>query len=165
VKSPHLLLAASNSHRLRQNLVGILDAQTLKLIDDEISKNASGIFKLGESHFDFARTLAKQYWRQKISRFYYAAYNVTRSLRFLYEGHYSQDVTDHKKVEVMPKDFPTTATYENRLSLLRDDRNLCDYDHTCTEADLIISVKDADVLVAQLIADARAYFRRRGVTV
>lgn len=165
MKTPHLLLAAGNSHKLRQNLTGILDAAGLALIDKEITSNVVGLFHLGELHFDFSQTLSKQHWRQRISRLYYGAYNVTRSLRFAYEGHYSQESTDHKKVAILPKDFPTTATYENKLSALRDDRNLCDYDHTAEEMDLVIPVKDADALVKQLVADARGYLNGRGVPV
>jgi hypothetical protein len=76
-------------------------------------------------------------------------------------GQYSREVKDHEKVGDLPDDFSDKNTYANRLRLLREDRNLCDYDHTVVEADLGMSSNDAIVLVGGLIAHARGYLRAR----
>ena len=55
------------------------------------------------------------------------------------------------------------STYTNRLVVLREDRNLCDYDHTAGEADLVIGRKESLELVSKFIANARRYLEGRGV--
>jgi hypothetical protein len=86
--------------------------------------------------FSFAARQNNRWWRQKISRLYYGAYNVSRAVRLCVSGEFSDDSTDHKRIGDLPADFPNQALYKNRLNSLRDDRNLCDYDHTARAADL-----------------------------
>jgi hypothetical protein len=164
MKSPHLLLAG-NPQRVRANLVSILDALGLAAIDKEIYLNAARMYDLALQHYNFATELPKSAWRHKMSRLYYAAYHVSRCLRFMTSGEYCQEVTDHKKVNDLPQDLPNRATYANRLTALRDDRNLADYDHTATEAELVIPVAEAASLVEQLLRDAHAYLRDRKVPI
>lgn len=85
-------------------------------------------------------------------------------MRLSVYGEYSTDVSDHKKIETIPRDFPNQNTYSNRLGILREDRNLCDYDHTARMTDLILTPDDAKDLVEQFLVDARNYLRARGVT-
>ena len=164
-KSPHLLLAGSNCKRLRSNLIALLDASSLGSIDNEIINNVIGLYTLGREHYTFAVGLQKPEWRQKISRLYYAAYNIARSIWFSYDGHYSTESTDHKKVVNLPDDFPNKSKYSNQLGVLRDDRNLCDYDHTAVISDLIISPEDAGALLSDLCNDTVAYFSAKGIRV
>ena len=164
MKSPHLLLAG-NAQRVRANLVSILDALGLAAIDKEITLNAARMYDLALQHYKFAAQLPGPTWRHKISRLYYAAYHVSRCLRFMTSGEYCQEVTDHKKVDDLPQDLPNRATYANRLTALRDDRNLADYDHTATEAELVIPVAEATALVEQLLGDARSYLKARKVPI
>lgn len=165
MKSPHLLLAAGNLNRLKANLVNVVDANAMSAIEAEIHSNTSKLYLLGKSQYMFAIKQNKNAWRQKISRLYYGAYNVSRSIRLCVSGEYSTDSSDHKKIGSLPDDFPTYSRYGNRLSVLREDRNLCDYDHTVRCADLSIGIADLIELVEVFLKDARTYLGQRGVQI
>lgn len=164
LKSPHLLLASSNPQKLRANIAHIITRTSLQRIDGELDRNVIALFRLGESHYAFARSLQVNEWRQKISRFYYGAYNVQRAIRLKVEGAFSTDSTDHKVIGQLPDTFPNRATYGNQLTTLREDRNLADYSHDSTSTDLVISVADAETLVFDFIQDSRAFLLSLGLT-
>jgi hypothetical protein len=75
------------------------------------------------------------------------------------------DSSDHKKVDNLPDDFPNKNTYANRLNVLREDRNLSDYDHSARSDDLVYRIEDSDEIVGKFLRDARKYLRGRGVNV
>jgi hypothetical protein len=149
---------------MRANLVDTLDRAGIKAIDDEIKKNTAQLFKLGMFHCHFARRQNARAWRQKVSRLYYAADNVSRAVRLCVKGEFSTEVADHKKVDSLPDDFPNRNTYTNRLSALRDDRNLCDYDHTAQARDLIEGAEVWLKFVTEFCDDAKGYLESRGVS-
>jgi hypothetical protein len=161
MKSPHILLLNKNVADLKRELARILSRKSSLAFDAEVKTNVAQLFSLGENHFEFARTLPSIYWRQVVSRSYYGAYSVSKAVRLAVRGQYSQEVKDHEKVGDLPDDFPDKSTYANRLRLLRDDRNLCDYDHTAVEADLGMSSSDALALVGNFVLHARGYLRAR----
>lgn len=163
LKSPHLLLASSNSHRMLANLRYILDAAACNAIQSEINTNVELLFALGESHYIFAKQLARQHWRQRISRFYYGAYNVRRAVSLHENGSFGTEVDDHKKTE-LPTGLNNSSTYGNQLRVLRDDRNLSDYDHTAIETDLVLTQNEAEIFVTDFLHDARAYLVGRGIS-
>lgn len=163
LKSPHLLLASSNSHQMLANLRHILDPTACNAIQSEINVNVKLLFELGESHHAFAKQLLNQYWRQRISRLYYGAYNVRRAVNLHESGSFRTDVDDHKKTE-LPSGLNNASTYTIRLRDLREDRNLSDYDHTALESDLVLTQDEAELIVTDFIADAKAYLVSRGVT-
>ena len=163
-KSPHLLRAGANVRKIKESLVDIVDAQAISAIEAEICANVAQLYSLGQSHYYFALRQNNRAWRQKISRLYYAAYNVSRAVRLCVSGDYSIDSSDHKKVETLPEDFPNKNKYTNRLGVLREDRNLCDYDHTAKLSDLVVGIIDASELVQQFLKDSGGYLKRRGVT-
>lgn len=162
LRSPHLLLASSNSHKMLENLRHILDSAACSAIQDEIDENVRLLLKLGNSHHVFAKSLPKQHWRQRISRFYYGAYNVRRAVNLHKDGSYKTDVDDHKKTDI-PQEIESFSTYQIRLRDLREDRNLADYDHTAVESDLILTQEEAERIVASFIADVEGYLGRRGI--
>lgn len=141
----------------------VVDAGAISAIETEICVNVAQLYVLGRSHYHFAVRQNNRSWRQKISRLYYAAYNVSRAVRLCINGEYSVDSSDHKRIETLPDDFPNRNRYANRLGALRDDRNLCDYDHTARLTDLVVGVNDAAELVQQFLKDAQGYLKRRGV--
>src|ERR1035437_10487345 len=143
MKSPHLLRAATNVQKLKENLVNVVDAAAIGAIQVEINANVVQLYTLGRNHYLFAVRQNNRSWRQKISRLYYAAYNVSRAIRLCVNGDYSTDSSDHKKIDALPENFPNKNQYANRLTVLRDDRNLCDYDHTAKMTDLVVGVNDA----------------------
>ena len=163
MKSPHLLRAGANVRKVKDNLVTVVDAAAISAIETEICANAAQLYALGRAHYYFAVRQNNRSWRQKISRLYYAAYNVSRAVRLCVSGEYSTDSSDHKRIDTLPDNFPDKSKYANRLTVLRDDRNLCDYDHTAKLADLVVGVNDAVELVQRFLEDARAYLKQRGV--
>ena len=161
MKVPHILLAAKNVVGMRNNLVQVLDKNALQAIDDEISSNVANIYHFGLDYYNFA--IRQKQWRQCISRLYYAAYNMGRSVRLANDGSFFQDSSDHNKLRDLPDKFQNVATYEIQLPLLRQDRNLCDYDHSSVETDLAISVRDSKLLVNNFKDDCKAFLLAKGV--
>jgi len=165
MKSPHILLLKKNVVDLKRELAGVLNKGSARAFDREIRRNVIQLFHLGKNHLDFARSTRPPHWRQVVSRCYYGAYSVSKAVRLAVSGQYSQEVKDHEKVSDLPDDFPDKSTYANRLRLLRDDRNLCDYDHTAVEADLGLSSVDTLVIVSNFVQHASKYLRGRGFRV
>lgn len=164
MRSPHLL-NLGNARKVKENLSGILDVAALDKVEAEIVANTIALFNLGRSHHYFALRQSPRYWRQKISRLYYAAYNVSRSVRLFVKGEYSTEVKDHQNYDNLPADFPTRARYVNQLAVLREDRNTCDYDHLCHASDLVLGSPKATALVNDFVHDARNYLRGKGLNV
>lgn len=163
VKPPHILQASGNVRRLKENLVTVVDGNALDAIEREIRVNAAQLFRLGHRHYSFALKQEGRSWRQRVSRLYYGAYNISRAVRLFVNGDYSVDSIDHKKVVALPDDFPNRNRYKNQLASLREDRNTCDYDHAASRADLILGVDEATELVRDFVRDASKYLRERGV--
>lgn len=163
VQSPHILKAAPNLRRLESNLSCILDHSGREAIANEVCRNTRGLLGLSREHYDFAVSVSRTNWRQKISRLYYAAYHARRAVHLFVVGDYATDSSDHKNVGGFPSDFPNRDTYKTRLSDLRSDRNLADYDHEATVADLIHSADEATLMVSKLIDDAHAYLESKGL--
>ncbi len=134
-------------------------------IEASINANVSQLYVLGRRHYLFAARQGNRDWRQKISRLYYGAYNVSRAVRLCVHGEYSTEVGDHKKVDSLPDDFPNKNTYANRLTVLREDRNLCDYDHAADQQDLVYGLDDSKEMVEKFLRDSRKYLKGRGVNV
>lgn len=161
MRSPHILLLNKNVADIRRELGSILSRKSTAAFDAAVKENVIQLFSLGLHHFDFAKNLGNAHWRQIVSRSYYGAYSVSKAVRLAVYGQYSQEVKDHEKVGFLPDDFPDKNTYANRLRLLRDDRNLCDYDHTAVETDLGMSSSDTLVLVNEFVLHARTYLKAR----
>jgi hypothetical protein len=163
VQVPHILKAASNLRRLEKNLACILDQSGREAIANEVSRNTNGLLRLSKEHYEFATSVSRGNWRQKVSRLYYAAYHARRAVHLFVVGDYITDSSDHKNVGGFPDDFPNRDRYKTRLADLRSDRNLADYDHEATASDLIISIEDATLLVSELISSAQQYLESQGL--
>jgi hypothetical protein len=163
VQSPHILKAAPNLRRLESNLSRILDHSGREAIANEVCRNTRGLLGLSREHYDFAASVSRTNWRQKISRLYYASYHARRAVHLFVVGDYTTDSSDHKNVGGFPSDFPNRDTYKTRLADLRSDRNLADYDHEATGDDLIHSVEEATLLVLGLIDNAQIYLESKGL--
>jgi hypothetical protein len=163
LKEPNILLAASNCRRLLRNLEHVLDAGAVQSLQAEIDRNVIALFRLGDDQLEFARGIAAPYWRQRISRLYYGAYNVRRAIALHHDGHFAMDSSDHKNVGDLPKDFPNANTFEARLQTLRDDRNLADYNHLAELGDLMASPADVETLVVEFRDQSHSYLLERGL--
>ena len=165
LKEPSILLASSNCQKLVRNVSHVLDPTAVARLQSEIDKNVAALFQLGSEHNAFARSIAHRHWRQRVSRFYYAALNIKRAVTLKASGDFSTDVSDHKNVGILPKDFQNQSTYGTRLENLRDDRNIADYSHVSSETDLILSPAEAEALVNDFQGDAQTYLKKRGVSI
>lgn len=164
LKAPHLLLAAPNPNKLISNLSHILLPTELAKITVELDRNVTQLFALGTSHYNFATRLSTRNWRQKVSRLYYGVYNVRRAVALKDEGLFSSDSSDHKAVDHLPDSLPNRAGHSSNLKVLRDDRNLADYSHAATAADLVMTLADAQAFAASFIGDCRIFLRSQGLS-
>src|SRR4051812_16045429 len=109
LKEPHLFNAGSNPLKLMRNLGGVLSTVELDKLRQEYLANVVGLFRLGEAHFSFAKGVAASQWRQRVSRFYYGAYNVRRAVPLKHDGPFATDVSDHKNIDEIPDKLPNAA--------------------------------------------------------
>lgn len=165
LNEPHILLASSNPYKLMRNLQGILTARQILKIQKEVDKNVVGLYSLALSHYNFAIRINNRDWRQRASRFYYAAYNLKRALQLKESGNYATDASDHKTVDELPDRLNNVAMYRAKLKTMRDDRNLADYSHSAKEDDLLLSTTEIQDVVTNLISDTQAYFVERNVRI
>lgn len=163
IKEPSILLAGTNSRKLVRNLSHLLDQRAMEALQGEIERHVQALFGLGSQHLEFARSIHRDAWRQRASRFYYAALNIKRSVTLHTSGAFSTDSSDHKNIGSLPTKFPDMNTYATRLGNLRDDRNIADYGHDAVEGDLVISPSETEILVVKFCGHAKAYLRGRGV--
>jgi len=160
---PHLLAAGSNARKLLENIRHLISDESAQRIEEEIARNGVKLYDLGRHHFNFACRIPRQNWRQRVSRLYYAAYNVSRAVTLVADGGFEMDSSGHKKVSSLPDSFPQRATYEVRLKELREDRNLADYNHEARASDLFHNASVTEDLVSDFFSDARDFLRSRGV--
>lgn len=154
-----------NPRKIITILDGILDQANLDLIEAEIRRNTSQLFDLAITHYRFANSLNRSQWRQKVSRLYYAGYSASKAIRYFSTGHHSTEGADHKKVGDLPGDFPRKNFFTNKLTVLRDARNTCDYDHTSKANSLIISTKESSEVVTEFLKESKGYLSGRGVII
>lgn len=163
IKEPHLFNAGSNPLKVIRNLEGIISAQEIQKIRDELISNVISLYRLGESHYSFATSISNQHWRQRISRLYYGAYNARRALMLRHDGSFSTDSSDHKNVFQMPNDLTDYGIYKVKLVNLREDRNLADYNHLANEGDLLAPAQEYSELVGKFLIHVKTYLIERGV--
>ncbi len=147
-----------------RNLQHVLDQPAVDALQQEIRRNVVQLFHLGDHHLQFATSIDNKHWRQKVYRFYYAAYNIRRAIALNHSGHFAMDVTDHKRIGDFPDDFPNRNTFATELEGLRDDRNLADYNHVATETDLLKVPADVETLVKDFRDEAHKYLTAHGIT-
>jgi hypothetical protein len=156
-------LKIGNPKKLVGILDGLVEADQIERINEQQRIQAKAMFDLGISHFRFAKGLNNTHWRQRVSRFYYGAYNGSKAIRYMVEGAHSTDASDHKKIGQLPTDFPDRSTYNIRLRELREDRNKCDYDHAAKAGDLFISQTNAEVLTRDFLHATLVYLNAHGL--
>lgn len=163
LNTPNILLASSNSMKMIQNLKHLLSAKEVGKLTAEIDRNVILLHQLGHSHVSFAATIDNKFWRQKISRLYYAVYNLRRGTMLKCSGHYSTDSSDHKTVDDIPRKLDNRDSHIVNLRNLREDRNLADYSHLAKVGDLIMQPDDAMQFAKQFCEDCDSYLLGEGV--
>lgn len=121
-------------------------------------------FRLGEDHLAEARLLfAAGCKRATYSRAYYAAYNASKSTRYMVQGAVSLKGDDHGKASTeLPNDFPNLVAWAGTVSSLYQHRLRADYDNWSTTAsDLVISPADAIKHASDFVSAARSYLNSK----
>lgn len=162
MNEPHFL-RAGNARRIKRNLQGVVDASALDAIESCLCENVRQLFELARQHLSLATKLTATHWRHSVSRAYYAAYSAARAVRLYTTGEYSTDVKDHQRFDQLPDDFPQRERFANQLSVLRDDRNLSDYDHSATAEELVLGRSDSIALAREFLDEAKGYFSSKGL--
>lgn len=151
--------------KMIQNLNHLLARQELAKLTAELDRNVEALFELGQAHFNFAFALGNNDWRQKISRLYYAVYNVRRAVVLKHSGAFSTDSSDHKNVDQLPEGMSNRESHINKLRNLREDRNLADYSHLAVISDLVIDPGSALTFATLFIDDCRQFLNQNGLAV
>ena len=151
--------------KMIHNLNHLLEQQELAKLTAELDRNVVALFSLGQSHFQFASGLDDADWRQKISRLYYAVFNVRRAVTLKHSGVFSTESSDHKNVDLLPPAVGNRESHISHLKDLREDRNLADYSHLAVMADLVISTDDALRFARQFMADCRQFLEQEGLII
>ncbi len=157
LSEPHLFNAGPNPLKLIRNLSGLILETEIEKIKLEIRRNVRLLYNLGVGHFEFACALDKAQWRQRVSRYYYGAYNVKRAVSLQHSGLFSTDSSDHRTVDQLPPELGNAEEYKSKLANLRDDRNLADYSHLGEVADLLIAPDACQEFVSSFIISAKQY--------
>ncbi|MGI0013937.1 MAG: hypothetical protein ACREBU_10930 [Nitrososphaera sp.] len=162
------ILGLGNHQKVRRILLGMLGSKALKRYDGAIRIAVRRWYRLGMSHLGVARKLSGsgRQWRSQVSRCYYAAYNASRSVRWLVHGSVSLEPDDHKRVGDLPSDFPDREIWNSFFTQLRMDRNRADYEPWSNSIrDLEISPSQSLQQTVSFIKSVRRYLISKGITV
>ncbi len=115
--------------------------------------------RLAFEHLEDAKAaLASHRDRSSYSRSYYAAYNASKTIRYVVEGAVSLKGDDHQRASDLPDDFPDVAKWAGAITDLYEHRLRADYDNwTSTRAELSLTPAATVVLAEQFIAIALSY--------
>lgn len=85
---------------------------------------------LAQHHLrDAKRSLKSKSRRAVYSRSYYAAYNASKSVRYIATGFVSLKADDHQKASELPGDFPDPVNWGAKITKLYEQRLRSDYDN------------------------------------
>ncbi|MGC7406091.1 HEPN domain-containing protein [Pandoraea pneumonica] len=110
-------------------------------------------FRLAEEHLDEAKKIRKSGCsRACFSRAYYAAYNASKSVRYMVQGNVSLKGDDHSKASSdLPRDFPDVGSWASRVGKLYEHRLRADYDNWGS------TTSENTMRPSEAIADAEAF--------
>jgi len=122
-------------------------------------------FHLADEHLKEAKSMLRlkiKPHRAVFSRSYYAAYNASKSIRYLTAGSVSLKGDDHGKATDLPGDFPDKEQWATTLATLYENRLRADYDNwTTTGSDFSQSSRDAVKSAAAFLVEARMYINSK----
>lgn len=124
-------------------------------------------FRLADEHLADGKIAASAGSdRAAYSRSYYAAYNASKSVRYIVTGGVSLAGDDHKEASNLPDDFPDVARWADAVTRLREHRLRADYENwTSTRSEFSMTSKEAIQLAEEFMADAKAYLQTKfGIT-
>ena len=166
-KRPHIL-DLGNHGKVLNLLTQMAGGANLSWYNDRVHAVARQWLLLASQHLRIARQLvaAPRYWRATVSRSYYAAYNASRSVRYVVKGQIRLDGEDHQAVGELPDDFPLKAKWSTFLTDLRKDRNIADYDAwPGMRGSLSLEPTDSFSGAEDFVKTSKAYLRGRGIPI
>ena len=119
--------------------------------------------RLAFEHLDDAKTaLASGRDRSSYSRSYYAAYNASKTIRYVVEGTVSLKGDDHLKAPDLPNDFPDVEKWSSVISDLYEHRLKADYDNwALTRMEMLLTPAETVAFAEEFIVNARIYLERK----
>lgn len=166
-KRPHILELGNHAEVLRL-LKKMAGKSKFNWYHDNVRETGRSWFLLAAQHLRVAHRLDGQprNWRAVVSRSYYAAYNVSRTVRYLVNGFVKFDASDHTIVGDLPKDFPQRALWSTFLVDLRKDRNIADYEPWAgVRATLSQEPRITLDKVKQFTKESKEYLRTKGIKI
>ncbi len=166
-KKPEILELGSHARVLRI-LKSHSGRSNISWYHDAVRNVAHYWLLLASQHLRVARQLVSEprVWRTVVSRSYYAAYNASRSVRYLVKGSVKLDATDHQDVGDLPDDFPRRAAWSTLLTEMRKDRNIADYEPwTGIRSSLSHAPSVSLARADEFLRESKAYLRAKGVQV
>lgn len=131
---------------------------------DELGRFANHIslcwFRLAIEHLEDAQyALQARRFRAVFSRSYYAAYNASKSVRYLVLGAVTLKGDDHQKASTdLPDDFPSVERWSGIVTSLYEHRLRADYDNwVSTSTDNTMTDEEAFEHASQFVDACRAY--------
>jgi hypothetical protein len=167
VKRPELL-ELGNHARILRILKNHSGTSNMTWYDNAVLNVARPWLLLAAQHLRVAQQLCAEprVWRAVISRSYYAAYNSSRSVRYLIKGFVKLDASDHQEVGDLPDDFPKRAAWSTFLTETRKDRNIADYEPwTGVRSTLSRTPNTTFELAEEFLREAKTYLRAKGFKV
>jgi hypothetical protein len=153
-----------NLFKVIKCLEPILPPDQINLIRKELYSNVGELLKLAHIHLKFAFNVkGKEGWRQKVSRGYYACYSASRAVRLAFSGVYSTDLTDHKNIGDLPKDFPYLSKWQEFFTKYKGDRNLADYDHSGKISSLEMKSDEYLKQTKIFLDETKQYLKNKGI--
>src|SRR5207245_7544722 len=93
---------------------------------------------------------------------YYAAYNASKSVRYLVAGMVSLAGDDHKEASNLPVDFPDVEKRGDSIVKLRENSLRADYDNwTSTKSEFSITSTETIQLGEGFVAEAKVYLETK----
>lgn len=124
------LQATQNQREFRNKLLKL----GLTAAEAEVREHAHYVgtrwLQLAEVHLREARrSLKSGSSRTTYSRAYYAAYNASKTVRYIANGSVSLKADDHQKASELPGDFPDHVNWGRNITKLYEQRLRADYDN------------------------------------
>jgi len=163
-----LILDVGNHAKILNLLSQMAGGANLSWYNDRVHAVARQWLLLAYQHLHIARQLVgkPRHWRAAVSRSYYAAYNASRSVRYVVRGQIRLDGEDHQAVGDLPDDFPLKAKWSTFLTDLRKDRNIADYDAwPGIRGSLSLEPTRSFSSAQEFVKTSRAYLRGRGIQI
>lgn len=117
--------------------------------------------RLAETHLREAKRSEKNSSRRAAySRAYYAAYNASKSVRYVATGAVSLRADDHQKASELPGDFPDLVNWGIKVTKLYEQRLRADYDNwTSKRSPFSMTTPECVKTAGEFLRACKSYLR------